>query len=206
MSFNLKLIKELEKQGYKNIIGLDEAGRGPLAGPVVAAAVLFKRQPSMYLLREVRDSKELSAKRREQLYQILRQDFLWARGLVGPRVIDRINILQATKLAMRRAVNNLENRIGKSFLKTKTALIIDGNQGINSQFQEFTAIKGDRYIFLCSAASIIAKVERDNLMVKYHQKFSEYNFPKHKGYPTKKHKELIKRYGLSSLHRKTFQC
>ncbi len=205
MSSSLKFIRELENKGYQNIIGLDEAGRGPLAGPVVAVAVLFKKELPRFLLREVKDSKELNLKTREELYNILKQDFFWARGLVGPGLIDRINILQATKLAMRRAVNNLEHRIGKNFSKTKTALIIDGNQKINSQFQEFTVVKGDKKIFVCSAASIIAKVQRDNLMKKYHQRFSEYNFLQHKGYPTKAHKELIKRYGFSPLHRRTFQ-
>jgi len=207
MGLDLKVERKLKKQGYRFIIGLDEAGRGPLAGPVIAAAVVmnskFKIQNS-----EIKDSKKLSPKKREELYQALKScsQIQWGRGLVSARVIEKINILEATKMAMRRAVKNLERKSDRKFSKKETILIIDGNQRINSKFLEMPIVKADATIFLCACASILAKVERDNLMRKYHKIYPQYNFRQHKGYPTKEHYKKIKKYGLSPLHRKTFRC
>jgi ribonuclease HII len=225
MRLELKVEKKLKKQGYKFVIGLDEAGRGPLAGPVVAVAVVMNSKFSNSKLiqnfhppgagkkfkiqnLEVNDSKKLSPRKREKIYQVLKNcpHIQWGRGLVSAKVIDRINILEATKLAMRRAVKNLERKLGRKFPKKRTILILDGNQGIESKFLEMPIVKADETIFLCACASILAKVERDNLMKKYHKIYPQYNFSQHKGYPTKEHYKRIKKYGLSFLHRKTFRC
>jgi ribonuclease HII len=203
------------KTEIQYIIGLDEAGRGSLAGPVVAAATMLKisnfqfpifNQFFNFQFLNIKESKKLTPKTREQFYKIITTNpaIKWGRGMVSAKVIDRINIWEATKLAMRRAVSNLEKKVGNGFSVQNTVLIIDGNQKINSGFKEFTVVKGDEKIFLCSVASIIAKVQRDKLMIKYHKEISEYNFLKHKGYSTKEHKENIKKYSLSGLHRKTF--
>ncbi len=228
----------LRGQGFRYIIGLDEAGRGALAGPVVAVAVLIKfkiqnailpasRQECKIATKscaatsllcaiqdlklansklQIQDSKKLSAKKREEIFEVLKSDsrILWGRGLVQPQTIDKINILEATKLAMRRAVYNLEKKLKRKLPSKKTVLIIDGNQKIETHFLELPIVKADNSVFLCSCASIIAKVERDSLMRKYHKRFPQYNFSKHKGYPTVEHREKIKAFGASKLHRRTF--
>jgi ribonuclease HII len=212
MGLNLKLENKLKNRGFEFVIGIDEAGRGTLAGPVIAVAItvlqfsIFKSQFSKKLLKEVNDSKKLSAEKREELYKILKMtsEIQWGRGFVSAKIIDRINILQATKLAARRAVKNLEKKTGKKFLKNKTIIIIDGNQGIDSGFNEIPIVKADGKIFLCACASIIAKVERDELMKKYHEIYPKYNFIKHKGYPTESHQKLLKKHGACYIHRKTF--
>ncbi|MCX6738299.1 MAG: ribonuclease HII [Candidatus Parcubacteria bacterium] len=209
MSLNLKLENKLKNRGFKFVIGIDEAGRGPLAGPVIAVAIMINGNLSTInneLLREVNDSKKLSPKKREELYKVFKnvKEIKWGRGFVSVKVIDKINILQATKLAARRAIKNLENKIGKRFLKNKTIIIIDGNQGIDSGFNEMPIVKADGKIFLCASASIVAKVERDKLMRKYHKLYPEYNFAKHKGYPTELHFKLLKKYGACNIHRRTF--
>jgi ribonuclease HII len=214
---NLKEEKKLWKKGFKRVVGLDEAGRGPLAGPVVAAAVLlrsakFKIQTSRsapcnygvikknlklkILLREVKDSKKLTAKKREELYKILIRNFAieWGIGKVSEKMIDKINILEATKLAMRKAIEKLKPDF----------LILDGNFKINSRIPQKPIIKADQKVFSCAAASIIAKVARDKIMVAYHKKYPQYGFKKHKGYPTKFHFRVLKKYGSCKIHRKTF--
>lgn len=209
MKLNLKLENKLKNRGFKFVIGIDEAGRGPLAGPVIAVAIMINNKLSMMdssFLKEVNDSKKISANKREELYYILKNTkrVQWGRGLVSAKTIDRINILQATKLAARKAIKNLEKKIGKKLLKNKTIVIIDGNQGIDSDFNEMPIVKADGKIFLCACASIVAKVERDRLMRKYHKLYPEYNFAKHKGYPTELHQKLLKKYGACNIHRKTF--
>lgn len=203
---NLKQEKRLWKKGYKAVVGLDEAGRGPLAGPVVAAAVVLRNSkfkiPNQ--LKEVKDSKKLTAKKREELYEILIRHSAMESGIgrTGPRVIDRINILEATKLAMKRAVKNLE-------LKTKNIrpdfLILDGNIKLDLPIPQKSIVKADDKIFSCAAASIIAKVSRDRAMARYDKKYPEYGFGKHKGYPTKRHKKMLKKYGPCKTHRKSFR-
>ena len=208
------------KKKFKYVIGIDEAGRGPLAGPVVAVAIIikFKMQNSKCKITiqnlklgnsklKIQDSKKLSLKRREEIFEALKNHpkILWGRGMVSARVIDRINIWEATKLAAKRAIFNLEKKIGKKLPKKKTLLIIDGNLKIESGFCEEPIIKADQKIPECILASIFAKVIRDRLMEKYDKIYPEYNFKKHKGYPTKEHKRLITKYGACKIHRRSFR-
>ncbi len=180
---------------------LDEAGRGPLAGPVVACAVRLK--PGLARLkpglRRIRDSKKLSAKKREEFCKILTKHpgLEWQIGRVSEKVIDRINILEATKLAMGRALAKLKRK--------PDFLILDGNFKINSTIPQKSIVKADGKVFSCMAAGIIAKVTRDRIMGRYHLKYPCYEFDKHKGYPTKKHKRVIKKNGICKIHRKTFR-
>jgi len=212
---DLKEEKKLWKKGYKCVVGLDEAGRGSLAGPVVAAAVILnlklKSQKSKLqlktkkLLKEVKDSKKLSQKKREEFYKLIIQspNIEWGIGRVSEKVIDKINILQATKLAMKKAIENLNKKLRSQNLKADF-LIIDGNFNLDLPLFQKSVIKGDEKIFSCALASIIAKVYRDRLMKKHHKKFPQYCFDKNKGYLTKNHYRNIKRYGFCPLHRKSF--
>jgi ribonuclease HII len=205
---------KLKRRGYKVIVGLDEVGRGALAGPVVACAVAVQKfsifnfaysaeaaasaAKARQFSKKLKDSKKLSPKRREEIYKILKNhsQVKWGIGLVSEKVIDKINILQATKLAMKRAVNNLKIKVD--------FLLIDGNFGINSDVPQKSIVKGDEKIFLIKLASIVAKVTRDRAMVRYHKKYPQYRFDKHKGYGTKLHFELLRKYGPCKIHRKTF--
>lgn len=207
--------KKLYKLGYKRVAGLDEAGRGPLSGPVVAAAAMVKNWKLKSRNLKVNDSKKLSPKQREEIYRFVAKDhnFAWGIGVVSEKVIDKINILQATKLAMVKAVNNLEKKLQKRLVKKSCDrrifrqidfLILDGNIKLNLPIPQRAIIKADEKVFSCAAASIIAKVTRDKIMEKYHKKYPEYNFKKHKGYPTKLHFKLLKKYGPCRIHRKTF--
>jgi len=193
---SLKEEKKLWKKGYKKVAGLDEVGRGPLAGPVVACAVVINgaKPPK---IKNVKDSKQLSARERERIYQKLTEhpDVEWGVGMVSEKVIDKINILEATKLAMVKAVSKLE---GPDFL------ILDGNFGIKSDIPQKSIIKGDEKVFSCSCASIIAKVTRDRLMLKYDKKYPCYDFAKNKGYPTKYHRAMLRKYGRCGIHRNSF--
>lgn len=209
MTDNLKFEKRLRKK-YRYVVGIDEAGRGPLFGPVIAASLFindFSKIPREFF-EKIKDSKKLSSKKREEAYILLKKNsnVFWGRGLVSAKVIDKINILEAVKLAMRRSVKNLEKKIGKKFNFKNTILIIDGNQSINSGFEEKLVVKADEKIFLCAAASIVSKVQRDNLMKKYDREYSSYALLKNKGYPTKEHKKNIRKHGLSKLHRQSFNC
>jgi ribonuclease HII len=184
------------QRGYQLIAGVDEAGRGPLAGPVVAAAVVL---PLAYQNPEINDSKQLSAKKREKLYEWIREDALSVGlGVVEAPVIDRINILQATLQAMREAVQDLAI--------LPDYLLIDGRNTIPlvAPIPQEAIIKGDSLSISVAAASIIAKVSRDMIMDLYHRQFPQYNFLKNKGYGTEEHRKAIKQYGLSKVHRKSF--
>lgn len=179
--------------------GLDEAGRGPLAGPVVACAVcLCPRFSNINTLSQIKDSKKLSAKQREKFFDILTNNphIKWGTGKVSEKVIDRINIFEAAKLAMKRSVKNLK--------KNPDFLILDGNFKIDSRLPQRPIVKADGKVFSCIAAGIIAKVTRDRMMKNYHKKFSLYGFDKHKGYPTRYHKKMIKKHGLCKIHRRSF--
>ena len=207
----LKEERKLWKKGYKMVACLDEAGRGPLAGPVTAAAVSLIPN-SKFIIPKLKDSKKLSAKKREQFYEILtkNQSIKWGIGKVSEKVIDKINILEATKLAMIGALHNLEKRsVRKShdreIFTQPDFLILDGNMKINLPILQKSIIKADEKVFSCAAASIIAKVTRDRIMEKYHKKYSRYGFDKHKGYPTKLHRRLLKKYGRCKIHRKSFK-
>lgn len=182
------------------MVGIDESGRGPLSGPVVAAAVMIKKPK--FKLKNLKDSKKLSPKKREEIYGILKSSpqVEWGIGRVSQKVIDRINIFQATKLAMERATRNLEKKVKKR----ADFLLIDGNFGIALDIPQRSVIRGDEKVFLIKLSSIIAKVTRDKAMLKYHKKYSQYQFDKHKGYGTKLHFKMLKKYGPCKLHRKTF--
>jgi ribonuclease HII len=184
------------QRGYQLIAGVDEAGRGPLAGPVVAAAVVL---PPDYKNPEINDSKQLSAKKREKIYERIKQDALSVGlGVVEAPVIDQINILQATLQAMRDAVQDLS--ISPDYL------LIDGRNTIPFvvPIPQEAIIKGDSLSISVAAASIIAKVSRDMIMDLYHRQFPQYNFLKNKGYGTEEHRKAIKQYGLSKVHRRSF--
>jgi ribonuclease HII len=196
--------KRLRKKGYRYVVGIDEAGRGPLAGPVVSGAVLIleKDFKEIKKIKSVKDSKKLSEKKREEVYSNLINNpkVKWGIGIVSEKIIDKINILEATKLSMIKAVKDLET---KNHIKVDF-LILDGRMRINLDIEQESIIKADDKVFSVSAASIIAKVTRDRLMIKYNRKYPAYNFKKHKGYGTKEHLEIIKKNGICKIHRKSF--
>jgi len=198
--------KILWKKGCKYVACLDEAGRGPLAGPVIAAAVTIRKFSNPNFQKvvggwrpKIKDSKKLTPKRREELYKILtnHHQIEWGIGRVSEKVIDKINILEATKLAMKKAIQKLN--------KKPKFLIIDGNFKINSSISQKSIIKADEKVFSCASASILAKVTRDRMMERYHQKYPQYGFDQHKGYPTKLHRKMLKKYGPCKIHRRTFK-
>ncbi|MCD6528089.1 ribonuclease HII [bacterium] len=202
---NLKEEKKLWQKGYKYIAGLDEAGRGSLAGPVVAAAVVITNKSKFKnLLREVKDSKKLSPKQREKLYKILigHANIEWATGRVSERVIDKINIKNAAELAMKRAVRKLKIKNEKAKIDF---LLLDGKMKLDLPIPQKSIIKADEKVFSCASASIIAKVTRDKIMKRLHKKYPQYGIDRHKGYPTKYHLKMLKKYGLSVIHRKSFR-
>ena len=191
------------------MVGLDEAGRGPLAAPVVAAAVFVwqkttnSEQRNINNLR-VQDSKRLTPRQREELYKVLTNHpkIEWGTGRVSGRVIDRINILEATKLAMKRAVRNLEKKLNE---KPIDFLILDGRITLNLDIEQKSIVKADNKVFSCAAASIIAKVTRDRMMKRYGKRYPKYGFSKHKGYATKLHLKMLKKHGPCRIHRKSFR-
>lgn len=188
-------------KGFKRIAGVDEAGRGPLAGPVVAASVVLRNvlpiQDPLFL--EINDSKKISPKKRELIYSYLISSpyVEFAVSRVDAREIDEINILQASLKAMKMAVSQHSPDVDY--------ILIDGNQVFASHIAREAVVQGDARVLSIAAASIIAKVVRDQIMESYHEEYPEYGFLEHKGYPTKKHVEAIQRYGLSSIHRKSFK-
>jgi len=182
------------EKGYKVICGIDEAGRGPLAGPVFAAAVIL---PSNQMIEGVNDSKKLTEKKREFLFDIIKETAIgYSVGFATETEVDEINILQATFLAMKRAYDGLD-------VRTDFALV-DGNRmphlGVDTQI----IIKGDALSANIAAASILAKVSRDRLMYEIDKIYPQYQFAKHKGYGTALHIEMLKKYGPCPVHRKTF--
>ena len=181
--------------GQENIVaGIDEAGRGPLAGPVVAAAVIL---PETHTIVGLDDSKKLNEAKREKLYEYICQQAHFGVGIVPHDVIDKINILQATFRAMREAVSSLPLQPHK--------LMIDGKQIIpNHHLEQRAIIGGDGIEPAISAASIVAKVTRDRMMVEYHKEYPLYDFAKHKGYGTKDHRDTLKKMGPCDIHRRGF--
>lgn len=191
---NFDIEKEAVSEGYRIICGVDEAGRGPLCGPVCAAAVIL---PLDCEIEGINDSKKLSEKKREQLYDVITEKAVaYSIQMVDAAVIDEINILQATFLAMRTAVENLS-------VKPDMALI-DGNGKPGLDIAERTVVKGDAKSVSIAAASILAKVTRDRYMLEADKKYPEYFFAKHKGYGTKLHYEAIAEHGICPEHRRTF--
>ena len=182
-------------KGYNNIVGVDEAGRGPLAGPVVAAAVLLAPNSQFEGLD---DSKKLSPKAREGFFSIIKELALgYGIGIIDVETIDEINILQAALLAMKYAVEALPEK--------PNLLLIDGNKCIDTEVEQWTIVKGDSLSQSIAAASVLAKVTRDKLMVEYHKQFPQYAFDKHKGYGTRLHRDLIREHGPCPIHRRTFK-
>lgn len=194
MNDNLKYEKELRKTGYKLIAGIDEVGRGPLVGPVVAACVIL---PEKFDLDGLTDSKKLSEKKRNYFYDKIMECALGVGiGVVSNEVIDDINIYEATKLAMKDAINNCSVK--------PDYLLIDAMK-LDVDIPSTSIIKGDLLSITISAASVIAKVYRDNLMYELDKLYPEYDFKSNKGYGTKKHIEALNRYGYLKEHRKSFK-
>lgn len=189
----LKYEHELNEQGIKLIAGVDEVGRGPLCGPVVTCACIL---PEDYHLDGLNDSKKVSEKKREKLYEILIKDAIsYSIGVSSPKRIDEINILEATKEAMISAINNLSVK--------PEHVLIDAVK-LNLDVPSTSIIKGDANSSSIAAASIIAKVTRDRMMYELDKEYPEYGYASHKGYPTKKHIEAVKQYGVKDFYRMTF--
>jgi len=183
-----------KSKGYKAVCGVDEAGRGPLAGPVFAAAVIL---PENCVIEGLNDSKKISEKKRDALFDIIKEKAVsWSVASVDEKVIDEINILQATYLAMKNAVEGLD-------IPADYALI-DGNRMPPLSIDGETIIKGDANSPSIAAASILAKVSRDRYMLEIAKKYPQYQFEKHKGYGTKLHYEMLTEYGISDCHRLSF--
>lgn len=190
----LEYEKDLYAKGYEYICGIDEAGRGPLCGPVVAAAVILKKGDK---IEGVNDSKKLSEKKREQVYEAIKERAVaYSVGIVDEKTIDEINILEATRLAMKKAVEGLGT-------KAEYALV-DAEKKVPIDIPYTPIIKGDALSESIAAASIIAKVTRDKMIIELDSKYPEYNFAKNKGYGTKEHTDAIKKYGLCDAHRRSF--
>jgi len=194
MSFpNCRLANQLRKKGYKRIAGVDEAGRGALAGPLVAAAVIM---PTKRIV-GIKDSKLLSPKKRQALFKLIKKEAVaWGVASVSNKQIDKIGINPANRLVMQKAIKILKSK--------PHYVLIDGNLIIQSQIPHQSVVNGDYKIYCIAAASILAKVHRDNQMLKNHQKFPNYGFDRHKGYGTAFHQKMIKQRGSCPLHRQTF--
>lgn len=193
---------ELMDKGYSLIAGVDEVGRGPLAGPVVAAACIFDRDVDIV---GIDDSKKLSEKKREQLFDEIKDKALaYGIGEASCEVIDEINILEATKLAMKRAIDEADKMLESKGRDRIQIVIFDAVKINDLKKEQMSVIKGDQTYFSVAAASILAKVTRDNLMKEYDKVYPEYGFASNKGYGTKAHYEGIKKAGITEIHRKSF--
>jgi len=182
-------------QGFKSVAGVDEVGRGPLAGPVVAACVVLSPD---FSVPDVNDSKKLTAAKREKLFDLIMQHAKQVGvGVVAEKVIDRLNILNASLQAMRQAIEKLK--------RPPDFVLVDGNQKIpNLPWPQMPVVKGDSLSLSIAAASIVAKVTRDRIMLEYHKQYPEFNFADHKGYATKTHMEALRTFGPCRIHRRSF--
>lgn len=210
-----KLEKELLGQGYQNIVGIDEVGRGALAGPIVAAAtIIFKSKKSnpkqiqnpkpvpsvaegFKIFNQIRDSKLLTEKMRERIFNELSQQVIWSVGLVSHKEIDRLGITRANLLVVKRALRGLEAK--------PDYLLLDRISGFKHRLPFKSIVGGDRKVFSIALASILAKVYRDRLMRDYHQKYPAYHFNQHKGYGTRLHLSCLKKNGICRIHRQSYQ-
>ncbi|MCK5581015.1 MAG: ribonuclease HII [Candidatus Omnitrophica bacterium] len=205
---NLHYENLVKQKGYQFIVGVDEAGRGPLAGPVVAAAVFLKTYD---FEARIDDSKKMTHRQREKAFCEIFEKGYVGIGMMNEAVIDAVNILEATYLAMNNAVVDLVARLphrasGHEHFAGKTCLLIDGNRfKTDLPYQYMPIVGGDRVSLSISCASIVAKVTRDRMLNIYHQEFPRYHFNKHKGYPTKQHRQAICEHGLSMIHRRSFR-
>jgi len=210
------LEKDFANQGFTHIIGTDEVGRGPLCGPVLACAAMFKdtnfeipadKQKQFDL---IRDSKKVSEKQREEIFDFILEHFYIGIGLCDHITIDRINILEASFLSMKKAVSDLirnKSKVESQKLKVeeKIIILVDGNKIIpNLSMKQYAVIGGDKLVKSISAASIVAKVTRDRMMQEMHIKYPQYGLDKHKGYGTKMHMDALLKYGPCEIHRKSF--
>jgi ribonuclease HII len=208
------LEKDFISQGFTHIIGTDEVGRGPLCGPVLACAAMYKdvhfqipadKQKQFDL---IRDSKKLSEKQREEMFDFIAEHFYLGIGLCDHETIDRINILEASFLSMKKAIQELKRNMGQAIwgeIEPKYIILVDGNKQIpNFSMEQYAVIGGDKLVKSISAASIVAKVTRDRLMQKMHEKYPQYGLDKHKGYGTKVHMEALMKFGPCPIHRTSF--
>lgn len=186
--------KQLQEQGIKYIGGVDEVGRGPLIGPVVAACCVLEKD---FALEGLTDSKKLSEKKREHFFEYIKNHSIYGIGIIEPEIIDKVNIYEATKLAMIEAINQVKNQIPLEHV------LIDA-MPLKLDIESTSIIKGDAKSISIAAASVIAKVTRDHMMIELDKKYPQYGFKNHKGYPTKKHIEAIHKYGLINGYRKTY--
>lgn len=186
--------KSLNRSGYSSIAGVDEAGRGPLAGPVVAGAVIIK---NIRFKERIDDSKKLTAKRREAAYREILKKSIVGVGIIDEKTIDKVNIYQATKKAMQMAISKL--KIPPDYV------IVDGNMKIATKCPLKCIVRGDSKSLSIAAASIVAKVTRDRMMVEYDKLYPQYGFARHKGYGTKEHITAIRKHGASPIHRNSFR-
>jgi len=191
---------KLKSEGFNFIVGIDEAGRGPLAGPVVASAVVLLEDN---FENRIDDSKKLSSLQRDKAYSEIIQKTIFGVGIVSEKVIDHINILQATRLAMKEAVLQLLGKLDPSTNKN-IHLMIDGAIKLDLDLPSLSIIKGDSKSKSIASASILAKVTRDRIMDDYDKVYPNYGFIEHKGYATKKHKLAVKKFGPCQIHRTTF--
>ncbi len=199
--YNLEEEQNIFSQEVNVLGAIDEAGRGPLAGPVVAACVLIKSDALPHISEELKiinDSKKLSEKKREQAYNIIKDNFEFGIGMCDHNTIDSINILQAAFLAMKKAIGAVKQK--------PDYIILDGGLPMpNISIKQKSIINGDSLVFSIAAASILAKVTRDRIMLKMHEVYPDYGFDKHKGYGTKLHIERLNQFGPSAIHRKSFK-
>lgn len=204
----LAIEEKTRRAGYSFLIGIDEAGRGPLAGPVVAAAVALRKH--IFPI-PIRDSKQLTRQQREAAFHCIYEHAYVGVGIISELVIDRTNILRATFFAMDNAVRNLIIRLpgpcaSQENFDKKVCLLVDGNHfETDLPYCVQTIINGDAQVLSIACASIVAKVVRDRILNIYHHIFPNYGFDQHKGYPTTQHKLAIRRFGLSPIHRRTFR-
>ncbi|MDD5107990.1 MAG: ribonuclease HII [Candidatus Omnitrophica bacterium] len=192
--------RELKRKGFDLVIGVDEAGRGPLAGPVVAAAVLLR---NFCFTNRIDDSKKLTCIRRKEAFIEIKKKSQYAIAAVGHKQVDRINILQATILAMQKAICKLIKQLEPCELK-RVFVLIDGNMRFNLDFPYQSIVGGDGKSLSIACASILAKVRRDQIMDAYHKIYPQYGFIQHKGYPTQMHRDILNKIGPSVIHRKSF--
>ena len=225
---NLRKEKYYWQKGYQIIIGLDEAGRGSLAGPVAAAGVMInlnqginkiKKQSSKQsfqeILKKTKDSKQLTPKQRENIFQLVKKSSLinFAYSFISAKTIDKININQATQKAMLNCLQKIIKTKIKNIQNKKILILIDGNQPLsltnqlfkNKKIKQQTIVRGDDKVFSIALASVIAKTQRDQKMKKLALKYPQYQLDLHKGYGTKKHLQLLKKYGLSEIHRQSYK-
>lgn len=215
-----ELEEKLLSEGWDFVVGVDEAGRGPLAGPVVAVATTVRNnqypitnfqkntdngniRAEKKMWEMIKDSKKLSEKRREEVFEFIMENFEVGVGICNHETIDRINILEATFLAMKKAIGELKNKINNK--ECKLIILVDGDKVIpNFSIEQKSIVSGDKLVKSISAASIVAKVTRDRMMIDFDKKYPQYQFIKHKGYGTKIHTEALKQHGPCEIHRKTF--